>query len=138
MHIPAYQAALLQAKAHRKLRQEVAAMLSPFNLNLLEWALLGMVSADKEVRITSAASELGVEIPMITSLLNSLEEKKMIERSVDQKDKRKRTLTLTQLGIETLACSQSHLKTELQHYFDEVSSKDLEGYFNVLNAIIKT
>lgn len=136
MHIPAHQAALLQAKAHRKLRQEVSLLLSPFNLNLLEWALLGIVAADTTVRITSAASELGVEIPMITSLLNSLEEKKMIERSVDQQDKRKRTLTLTKLGIETLACSQSHLKTELQHYFSSVSAQDLQGYFKVLNAII--
>ena len=138
MHIPAYQAALLQAKAHRKLRQEVSTLLSPFNLNLLEWALLGIVSADKQVRITSAASELGVEIPMITSLLNSLEEKKMIERRVDQQDKRKRTLTLTKLGTETLSCSQSHLKTELQHFFSQVSATDLQGYFKVLNAIIKT
>ena len=80
MTIPLHHAAILQAKAYRILRQDVGLILEPEQLSMHEWVVLSLLEERKSMTTSALAEELGVELPMITLLTNSLEERKLIER----------------------------------------------------------
>lgn len=136
MIISASQAAILQAKAHRLLRQDVSELLEPFCISMIEWALLGMIAKTDTLHLSEMAKEIGVEAPMITNLLNTLEKKGLITRTVSENDKRQKTLALTEAGQTLLTTTEKHLHEKLKEYFAEVSVAEMAAYLKVLQVII--
>ncbi len=137
MVISTYQAALLHAKAYRILRNDIADMLKPFGISLPEWSTLETVAKNSTIRSTELALELGVEIPMVTTLLHQLDEKKLILRSENTDDKRSRMIVLTPEGQALVDGIEEKFKTALPHYFEGLSLEDIHGHLRVLRRIIE-
>jgi DNA-binding MarR family transcriptional regulator len=136
MLIPLYQAALLQAKSYRYLRQDLSVLLKPLDLTMHEWVILSVLDQRKTQRTSDLADELGVELPMITQLTSFLEEKELIQRQKGEEDKRQRYFSLTTKGEELFQKSQDYLKLELEQYFAGISVDDMIGHLRVLHLII--
>ncbi len=136
MIISGSQAAILQAKAHRLLRQDVSELLEPFSISMIEWALLEMLVKSDKPHLSEMAKEIGVEAPMITNLLNTLEKKGLITRTMSESDKRQKMLALTEAGTTLLHSTEKHLHEKLKEYFSEVTMSEMAAYLKVLQVII--
>lgn len=82
------------ARQAEKARQEhirVTEILKPYGLTPTEWIVLGYVA--NEVSYTSSiASKLNTSLSFVTNTLNNLENKKWIVRTINEFDKRARSL----------------------------------------------
>ena len=74
----AYQVALLHTKAYRVLRQEIAALLVPYQVTMLEWVLLCSLDLEQGIRLSQVAEYIGVEAPLISQLIRTLQEKGLV------------------------------------------------------------
>jgi len=132
-----YSLGLLQAKAYRILKNHTTETLKVFNISTVEWALLGLLYETKEgVGITILAELLGVEVPFVTTLIDSLEKKKLVERHFSKEDKRYKTVHLTVEGIGLLPNIEEVLKKKTKPLFAGLGIKDVFAYQKVLKSII--
>lgn len=95
-----YDICLLHARSDRMFRSAVAAQLEKSQITMMEWLLLGVVSAGpaKGVNMSSVADELKVTLPQVTALVNKLLPQKLIKQKSATTDRRSRLVFLTNKG----------------------------------------
>lgn len=135
---PIHQIALEHAKLNRIIRHELTRLLKPYHVSLHEWTLLCLLEEDPAQSPSRLAAKIGVEAPMVTKLLQLLEEKKMITRSVHMHDRRSHKITLTVLGLETTACAQEYFALELESIFGRISAPERSMYLSILHSLCAT
>jgi DNA-binding MarR family transcriptional regulator len=132
-----YKTGLLQAKAYRALKQRTAELLKPYNLSTMEWVVLGSLSEMSDgLTHTQIAELVGVETPFATNLVTALEEKKLVKRTLNPKDKRYKIVMITPSTIKKVATIEKHLRSEMKPLLKGYSITDIVGYMNVLKTII--
>ncbi len=137
MNTPTYKAGILQVKAFRILQSKVSQTLSKFDLNPSEWSILGLISASTNgIRLAEVASALNVETPLITALVNNLEELKLVERFNHPSDKRAKLLYLTPKGKHLIPLVENSLKETLFKLLEGVTQEELNTYRKVLEVIV--
>lgn len=84
-------------------------------LSISEVHVLEAISLEKEPTMTNVARRLCITIGSLTTAINKLLEKKMVERKRDNKDRRVVKLFLTDQGIEVLDLhNHIHEKIDLE------------------------
>ncbi len=131
------QIAVLHSKAYRFLRADVSKMLAPFALSLSEWSIVSLLAQNPQILSSEIANTLGVELPLVTNLVNALETRKLILKGKGLQDHRQRTLTLTPTGKSIAKKVQKHLAKKLALYFSDVPQKNIDTYISVMEAIVK-
>lgn len=132
----AYQIALLHTKAYRILRQEIATLLTPFSVTMLEWVLLCSLDLENGIRLSQVAQKIGVEAPLISQLIRTLQEKGLIKLSPDKEDKRAKRLVLTINGMKLVTDSNRQLEGELSLCLAGLTEGDLNSHLLALETII--
>lgn len=129
-----YEYGLLHANSDRGVRGFVAAQLEPMNITLMEWLLLGIVSAGPTSGVTMShiAHELGVTLPQVTALVNKLIPLKYIRQKSDARDRRSRRVTLTARGEVVLEDATKALDAAQDELFADIPTSDREAYVRVL------
>ena len=135
--LPSYKSGLLQVKSHRILRNHVNAALLPFSLSVPEWSLLGALFEKSNLKLTSIASYLDVETPLITGLLDGLEKKSFLKRKTDPADRRSKPIVLTAKGQTLVPIVERALQETLKNLLKGLTATDMQTYQKVLEAIIK-
>ncbi len=127
---------LLQWQGYRTLRAFHTPILAKYHITRTEWKLLGIVSAEGELRVTEIAERLGVRIPLVTRMIKTLlEEKNIIIRQHPQ-DRRVKCIDVTAKGKKKLAQIEKDVQENLRVLLRGISSKKIEMYKEVLTAII--
>ncbi len=132
----AYNAGLLQGKAYRTLSIHLTSTLSPF-VSVPEWKLLGQLKEHGNMKLAKLAELLSVEAPLVTSLVDSLEKKKLVKRTNDREDKRAKVIEGTKKGIALVDELEPKVKAEMRSLLRGVDKDDFEGYMRVLEIIVK-
>lgn len=132
-----FEIALLHTKAYRILRQDIAKLLVPFDVTMLEWVLLCSLNMEEGLRLSHVAEYIGVEAPLISQLITTLEQKGLVKLSPDKDDRRAKRLILTVNGHKLVVESNGAVAEELQHCLREVTSGDLDTHLRVLTAIVR-
>lgn len=85
-----YQVGVIEAAAHRALRQHKDALLKNYNLTGVEWYTVGTVSdaGDAGVRATDLAKALGTTMGFLTKTVTMLEAKGYLFRRANPEDAR--------------------------------------------------
>lgn len=94
-------------------RQQADQQLAPLGVNSLKALVLGMIEREK-LHPKALAGALDLAPPAISHVLTELEEKGLIARSIDQRDRRRLVLELTAEGrrlLERIADSWNALNT---------------------------
>lgn len=133
--IPTYHAGMLQAKAYRTLRQRMSQGLAIHKLSMQEWAVLGHVVASARLPQAQVAEILGVESPLATTLVNSLEKKGLVARTSDLADRRAKVITATAKGKAKAGAVENDLRGDLREWLGDISRRDLYTYVKVLQKI---
>ncbi len=133
----AYNAGLLQGKAYRILTIQLTSVLSPFSISVPEWKLLGQLHDHGSMKLAKLANLLNVEAPLVTSLVDSLEKKKLVKRTNDKEDKRAKVIEVTKKGTDLVEKLEPEVKAAMRHLLRGVERNDFEGYIRVLELIVK-
>ena len=96
-----------------------------------------LLNIDKEngTPATKIAPMLGMESTSLTRMLKSMEERNLIYRQTDSKDKRKVIIYLTDEGRKKREISRAEVKNFNNMVKESVNENDLKTFFEVLNKI---
>lgn len=137
MVIATYKSGLLHTKAYRIIHTHTSAVLDEHNLSMPEWTLLGLLLEYKNgIRLSDIASNLDVEPPFATNLVDQLEKKGLVARLEDSKDHRAKRIVLTPKGKLLVPKVESLVKERMKKLFKGAWYPEIMTYINVLKAII--
>lgn len=85
--------------------------------------------------VTKIAPRMSMEPNSLSRILNSLEKKGAIYRSKDKTDKRKVYICLTDHGLSLRDIAAERLFSFEKAIQKKVSSKDMEAFFRIMDAI---
>ncbi len=84
---------------------------------------------------TALGPKMGIENTSLSRLLNSLEEKRLIERKPNPKDGRGRLIYLTKLGFEKRELSKKIVLGFNKSITNKLSKSEIYTFFKVINCI---
>ena len=84
---------------------------------------------------TALGPKMGIENTSLSRLLNSLEEKRLIERKPNPKDGRGRLIYLTKLGFEKRELSKKIVLGFNKSITNKLSKSEIDTFFKVINCI---
>ena len=132
-----YQAVISQARAFRTLRSFMSDILKQYDLTITEWLLIGSVvdTAGMGIRISELAELLGVEMPVVTNLVNRAEKTGWVTRLADDKDKRAKRVYSTKDGGKKACDIEGEIREATAGWLDGLEASDLLTYMNVVGAL---
>lgn len=133
-HLTTYQAVIAQARAYRALRSFMVETLKKYDLTLTEWLMIGsVIDAGKEgARVSDLAETLGVEMPVITNLVNRAVQDGWVTRVTDSIDRRSKRISATRLGGEKACNIEGELRSETKGWLSNVDEDMVTGYLAVV------
>jgi len=108
------------ARAVARLAKQVEVALSPLDLSLPQYRVLALLG-EGSTASSVLARRLAVSPPTVTSVVDGLVGRGLVERHADPEDRRRLTLLLTQDGSKLLASADAAAEARL----DEIT-----GYFD--------
>ena len=126
----------LQWQATRVLEQVLENILTPYQISLSEWRLLGLIREQGELQATEIALTMGVKLPLITRHIGSLKRKKWLTVLHHAKDRRIKRILLSPIGREKLQAMEKEMSKSFQKSFRSVTKEEIEGYRSVLTKIV--
>lgn len=136
-----YQTTVLQAKAHRAIKTKTSYFLRDHNITMMQWAIIGALyaSGDSGMRVSDLASQLDTSLAFITTTLNVLEAKGVVERTSHAQDNRAKIVRLTKDFEPKVKEIEEGLGAKLREWLVPVVGREnLDVYVTVLDKIAKT
>lgn len=99
--------------------------------------LLYLTFVKDNISASKLAESLEVSLPRITSVLNSLESKKLIERKVDSEDKRKTVVSITDVGKKLVLSKKEEAVEKISKIIERLDEKDINQYIALARKIGK-
>jgi|GEM_PF-2227025 len=130
-----HKSGILQGKAYRILQNNLAEALTPFELTILEWKTLALITEYKKLTTVHLARLLDVETPLITRLCKSLNAKKRIQKVTSEKDKRIHYIYPTEKTMTEIFMIEKSVQQAMGVLLQGVTLDELKIYKKVLLAI---
>jgi len=136
---------VLQKDIHRfmsgfwQIRQNLAKKLNPvlkenYGISLAEHFLLEHI-ATSNIKPTELAKTLQIPAHTISKKLENLQQAKLIKRTLDPHDARKRVLTITKKGEKILAKTTQLITKEVADILNRLDKDRLEPFLSALERI---
>lgn len=119
-------------RAREKVMGPIRAMLSDVDITEQQWRVLRVLNEKGASEPTRIAEEACLLLPSLTRILQKLEEKKLIVRARDEKDRRKQVVEITEEGRGLIA---ANLPTSLALLEDVRSKMGPERYDALLDLL---
>lgn len=97
--------------------------------------LLYLTFVNGGITPSELSENLGVSLPRIASVLNSLETKKLIIRTTDIKDKRKTIVNITETGEKMLLSKKEEAINNIAKIIEKLDEKDINEYIRLAKKI---
>ncbi|MBW3538140.1 MarR family transcriptional regulator [Candidatus Parcubacteria bacterium] len=131
-----YEAGLVQARAYRALKNYFGDHLAPHGLTMTEWALLGQIySHSQGLRLSEISEILSVEAPLATNLVTSLEDKGLVRRCRDDRDRRAKLVAVSPAGQRLVPEVEQELRRAMKTFLTGISAGELAAYLKVLQKM---
>ncbi len=96
---------------------------------------LAKENPDKPVYASTVAGKLGVTAPAVSRTLNRLEEKKLIQRMIDQCDRRNVVVVLTEDGKSALDSTIAKLSDFVDRALSHLNDEEILQFTRLYNKI---
>lgn len=93
------------------------------------------IDEEKGTPATKIAPMMGMEARSLTRMLAKLEEKKLIHRQPDPKDKRMVRIFLTPLGLQKKARAKEVVIDFNKRLYENIPAENLDTFFEVMDQI---
>jgi DNA-binding MarR family transcriptional regulator len=136
--IPAtYIAGAIQSRSYKVLQRYLEESLKEFGLTVNEWKVLGIIESNPFISLSSICSELEVELPYITDLVNKLVDKGLLTKTSSQEDKRSKVLLLSNKAKQVLPQTDESIRKVMRELLFGISIDELKTYLKVLETLIE-
>ncbi len=81
------------------------------------------------------AENLNVSLPRITSVLNSLETKKLVKKRIDSEDKRKTIVEITPVGKELVLSKKQEAVEKIEKIIEKLTEEEINQYIRISQKI---
>jgi DNA-binding MarR family transcriptional regulator len=135
---PTYRAAVTQSRANRAFKAKMSDLLKGHNITMMQWTIIGLVNdAGKDgLRISDLAGELDTSMAFITTTVNMLEAKGIVQKTSHDRDSRAKLVRIVAAFQPKVTEIENDLHSHIQKWLGQkTSAKDLATYFAVLNVI---
>lgn len=110
--------------------------LEPVKITHEQFALLYAISNRKEEVIQQDMAEMmKKDKSVVLRIIDSLEEKDLIRRVVDKKDRRKNCLMITKVGARVISNCQAIGKQLVEEIHQGIDEEDLKVFFKVIKQL---
>ena len=96
-----------------------------------EFQAMLFLSSKEKITMQELGEELCVTKPRVTAFVSELLEKDFVVQSIDEKDKRKKYLSLSEKGIECIESHRKAYETWFKSMWDKFDAREKEA-FNIL------
>ena len=96
-----------------------------------EFQAMLFLSFKEKITMQELGEELHVTKPRVTALVSELLEKGFVVQSTDEKDKRKKYLSLSEKGVECIELHRKAYETWFKSMWDKFDAREKEA-FNIL------
>ena len=96
-----------------------------------EFQAMLFLSYKEKITMQELGEELHVTKPRVTALVSELLEKDFVIQSTDEKDKRKKYLSLSEKGVECIELHRKAYETWFKSMWDKFDAREKEA-FNIL------
>ena len=96
-----------------------------------EFQAMLFLSFKEKITMQELGEELHVTKPRVTALVSELLEKGFVVQSIDEKDKRKKYLSLSEKGVECIESHRKAYETWFKSMWDKFDAREKEA-FNIL------
>lgn len=136
-----YRAGVYQAKAYRVFKTMKNAMLAKYSLSMMQWSVLGFIydTGEKGIRITTLANELDTTQAFITTVVNALESKGFVTRTVDESDTRAKKVRIEVSRRDLIEEIEQDLRAQLRsQLYSKITRDELIAYMTVAEKFSST
>lgn len=136
-NITTYQSGVMQSTSHRVMSRIKTNYLSQYDLTAMQWFVIGFVydSGDAGIRLSKLMKILGTTMPFITTIVNMLSSKGIIEKTNDVNDSRVKIARLNPEYRSMVEDIEDGLREELRRELyskDNISREELQTYVAVI------
>ena len=97
--------------------------------------LLYLTFVKDGISSSELADSLEVSLPRITSVLNSLEAKKLVNKRIDSQDKRKTIIYITDMGRKIVLEKKQEAVENIAKIMEKLDKKDIDEYIRITQKI---
>ena len=133
-----YHNTLTQARAHRIIKTKLSYFLRPHNLTMMQWAIVGSLykAGDTGMRVSDLASQLDTSLAFVTTTLNVLEAKGVVERVSHAQDNRAKVVHLTKDFMPKVESIEKEVASKMSNWLMPVLGEEqLYTYLAVIHKI---
>ncbi|MCW5822087.1 MAG: MarR family transcriptional regulator [Cyanobacteria bacterium TGS_CYA1] len=113
-------------------RERLDQALAPLNLSVMDYGVLRLL----ELNLVEYQQQIGVRLDLdpsrVVELMNALEERELIQRLRNAKDKRKYNLSLTPKGRKTLSRAKTIANKEQTDFLSVLDQKEQKSLLEAL------
>jgi DNA-binding MarR family transcriptional regulator len=106
-----------------------------FSLPRSHYILLAVLKEKKTATMSEICNILYISKPNLTSIIDSLIERKLVKREYDKKDRRIIRIQITEKGEETMKMKKIFIKNELKSIFEKLNEKDMDNLYKSFKNI---
>lgn len=97
--------------------------------------LLYLLNAKSNVSQSELSENLGVTMPRIVAVINTLQKKELIEKNVDSTDKRKSIISITNKGKDNIIKKKKDAIKFIENVIKELDELEIEQYIAISKKI---
>lgn len=116
-------------------RNKLGILAKEYNLSRLERRIIVFIGRYPSIRQAELATIMDVEPQSLTRALDAMEVKKWITKQDDAKDKRAKSLNLTEEGLKKLADAKKISESIRPRILKGLSSEDKENFARILTSM---
>lgn len=97
--------------------------------------LLYLLNVKSNVSQSELSEKLGVTMPRIVAVINTLQKKELIEKNVDSTDKRKSIISITNKGKDNIIKKKKDAIKFIENVIKELDEQEIEQYIAISKKI---
>lgn len=97
--------------------------------------LLYLLKVNSNVSQSELSEKLGVTMPRIVAVINTLQKKELIEKNVDSTDKRKSIISITNKGKDNIIKKKEDAIKFIENVIKELDEQEIEQYIAISKKI---
>ncbi len=139
-HLTTYQMIALQSRSNRAFKNKMSEFLRDYNITMMQWSIIGMVhdSGPNGMRISDLANELDTSMAFITTTVNMLEAKGLVQKAGHERDSRAKLVRLSEAFQPKVAVIEAGLHEQIYTWYESrLSLRDLGIYLQSMSIIAK-
>ncbi len=116
-------------------RVQLTMQKADLNLSMEQFAILNILETGEDLIQQDLADLMNKDKSAILRQLNKLQERKLLARITDPKDKRKKQIVITKQGMELLAKARKVEQQVIEHLSEGIDDEEMQRMFETLLKI---